>query len=99
MRLPVPPRDEQDRIVRVIDAESSRLDAATRGATQEIALVREYRTRLIADAVTGKLDVREAAAQLPDEVEEAEPLDDASVLAEGDGSEGALDATLDEVVA
>ena len=29
--------------------------------------MQEYRTRLIADVVTGKLDVREAAAQLPDE--------------------------------
>ena len=32
------------------------------------------RTRLIADVVTGKLDVREAAARLPDETEETEPL-------------------------
>jgi type I restriction enzyme, S subunit len=35
-----------------------------------VALVREYRTRLIADIVTGKLDVRDAAANLPDEAEE-----------------------------
>ena len=34
-------------------------------AEGEIALMREYRTRLTADLVTGKLDVREAAAQLP----------------------------------
>ena len=33
---------------------------------REIELVREYRTRLIADVVTGKLDVREAASILPD---------------------------------
>ena len=33
---------------------------------REIALVQEYRTRLTADIVTGKLDVREAAAKLPD---------------------------------
>ncbi len=39
-------------------------------------MLREYRTRLIADVVTGKLDVREAAARLPDEVEEPEPLDE-----------------------
>lgn len=32
----------------------------------EIALMQEYRTRLTADIVTGKLDVREAAAKLPD---------------------------------
>ena len=34
---------------------------------REIDLLREYRTRLIADVVTGKLDVREAAAKLPEE--------------------------------
>jgi type I restriction enzyme S subunit len=34
---------------------------------REIDLLREYRTRLVADVVTGKLDVREAAARLPDE--------------------------------
>ncbi|TAL82284.1 MAG: restriction endonuclease subunit S, partial [Candidimonas sp.] len=32
---------------------------------REIELLREYQTRLIADVVTGKLDVREAAARLP----------------------------------
>ncbi len=38
---------------------------------REIALMQEYRTRLTADLVTGKLDVREAAAKLP--VVDAEP--------------------------
>ena len=33
---------------------------------RQIALLEEYRTRLIADVVIGKLDVREAAAALPD---------------------------------
>ena len=33
----------------------------------EIELLREYRTRLVADVVTGKLDVRETAARLPEE--------------------------------
>ena len=42
-----------------------------RRARREIGLLREYRTRLIADVVTGKLDVREAAAKLPDELEAA----------------------------
>ena len=36
-------------------------------ARRQVELLQEYRTRLIADVVTGKLDVREAAAQLPDE--------------------------------
>jgi type I restriction enzyme S subunit len=34
---------------------------------REVILLREYRTRLVADVVTGKLDVREAALSLPEE--------------------------------
>jgi type I restriction enzyme S subunit len=54
-------------------------DVTISNADREIQLLREYRTRLIADVVTGKLDVREAAARLPDEAEEPEPLDEAEV--------------------
>ncbi len=34
---------------------------------RELQLIEEYHTRLFADVVTGKLDVREAAAELPEE--------------------------------
>ena len=53
-------------------------------AQREIALLREYRTRLIAEVVTGKLDVREAASRLPDEVEEPELHDETDALTEGE---------------
>ena len=43
------------------------IDAAITRARRQIELLREYRTRLIADVVTGKLDVRETTANLPDE--------------------------------
>jgi len=49
-------------------------------ALREIQLLHEYRTRLIADVVTGKLDVREAAARLPDEAEDPELLDKADAI-------------------
>ena len=77
------------------------LDAAVVHASARVALVIEYRTRLIADVVTGKLDVREAAAHLPDELEQAEPLDDSDALAEGDESEDDADSgrRVEEVVA
>jgi type I restriction enzyme S subunit len=45
-------------------------------ARREIALLREYRTGVIADVVTGQLDVRDAAEELSDEVDEEEPLDE-----------------------
>ena len=73
------------------------MSAAEESARREIDLLREYRTRLIADVVTGKLDVREAAARLPDEVEEPEPLDDTDALTEGDEEPADdLDAAIQE---
>lgn len=70
------------------------ISAAVERTHREISLLREYRTRLIADVVTGKLDVREAAARLPDEADEPEALQDADTLTEGDNDtdEADLDA-------
>ena len=60
-------------------------------------LLSEYRTRLIADVVTGKLDVRAVASKLPDEVEEPEPLDRAdTVINGGEEPNNGLDATSGE---
>lgn len=50
-----------------LDIDLSGVNTATTRLEREIDLLREYRTRLVADVVTGKLDVREAAARLPDE--------------------------------
>ena len=60
------------------------LSEAVAHAERETSLLREYRTRLIADVVTGKLDVCAAAARLPDEVEEPEPLDETDALTDGE---------------
>lgn len=56
-------------------------------ATKQIELMREYRTRLISDVVTGKFDVREAAANLPDEEVEAEPFDDTEAVTDEEAIE------------
>ncbi len=61
----LPPPDEQDSIVEHIERMTSNIDRQIRIIERQIALICEYRTRLIADVVTGKLDVREAAARLP----------------------------------
>ena len=52
----------------------------------KISLLGEYRTRLIADVVTGKLDVREAAARLPAEPEESDEPDILEELEEPNGA-------------
>ncbi|MEY4807779.1 MAG: hypothetical protein RLZZ206_2168 [Cyanobacteriota bacterium] len=67
--IAVAPPEEQEQIVKVQNEETGPLRAAIKQANREITLLREYRTRMIADLVTGKLDVREAASQLPDEVQ------------------------------
>lgn len=62
--VPVPPYSEQSAIVRHLELRKTRFEAAVEGARQQCDLFREYRARLIADVVTGKLDVREAAVSL-----------------------------------
>jgi type I restriction enzyme S subunit len=84
-RFPValpPTREEQRELVRYIEIESAPINKAGQHAQNEIALLRELRTRLISDVVTGKVDVREVAARLSDEAEEPEPFDEATVLSD-----------------
>jgi type I restriction enzyme S subunit len=63
--LALPPKREQEAVVERIGAETHPIEVAIDRLEREIELLREYRTRLVADVVTGKLDVREAAARLP----------------------------------
>jgi type I restriction enzyme, S subunit len=96
LRLPVPPLRDQRVIMKRISAVSGAIRSAVGRVESELNLMREYRTRLIADTVTGKIDVREAAAQLSGHVEEVEPLDDTDMLPE---SEADVDAALEDGVA
>ena len=64
-------RSEQEEIVAFIYSETAGLTIAKSRLEREIDLLREYRTRLVADVVTGKLNVREAAARLPEEAGES----------------------------
>jgi type I restriction enzyme S subunit len=78
-RAPRPPYEEQKAIVQELDRLLHPIENAITLAEREIALIREYRTRLTADVVTGQLDVRAAAASLPaldpDEPAAADPTD------------------------
>ncbi|WP_280495731.1 restriction endonuclease subunit S [Nocardia farcinica] len=62
----LPPLSEQDRIVDQIGVVARRTDAAIKRAEREIELLTEFRTRLVADVVTGQVDVRGVAASLPE---------------------------------
>ena len=87
VQVPLAPPAEAEAIAQSIDKATTGIDRAISRLEREIALLREYRTRLAADVVTGKLDVREAAAQLPDEapiesVEDDADLDDEAETAD-----------------
>ena len=90
--LPLPTVDEQESIIRWIKSISMQAERNAKLGDREIDLLHEYRTRLIADVVTGKLDVREAAAALP----EVDPLAkddlDGTIHDEENSNLGELDA-------
>ena len=71
-----PPIREQYLICDYVSSATQPTDIAIIRLENEIELLREYRTRLVADVVTGKLDVRQAAAQVPDEAPD-DPAEDA----------------------
>ena len=91
--IPLPPLSEQAAIVSHLDHETTHMDAARDRAQREIELLREYRTRLMADVVTGKLDVRAAAADLP----EGDETDVFDILDIDDVAEHELAPELEEV--
>jgi len=63
--IPIPSLPEQKAITHFLTHTNHRISKHRAAVRREIDLLHEYRTRLIADVVTGKLDVREAAAHLP----------------------------------
>ena len=67
LHIALPSKEEQQSILLALRQKIANIDAAITRARRQIELLREYRTRLIADVVTGKLDVRETAANLPEE--------------------------------
>ncbi|KYH33080.1 restriction endonuclease subunit S [Neomoorella mulderi] len=91
-KMPLPTKEEQTAIVEYLDAQTAKIDTAIAAARREIDLLREYRTRLISDVVTGKVDVREVAARLPEEpseedapwTDEEESAQDEALNGEGD---------------
>ena len=86
--IALPPVAEQRAILELVNGDGARIDAVVSRLQREIDLLREYRSRLVADVVTGKLDVREAAARLPDEAwpeiaeESIDETDTAELIAE-----------------
>jgi type I restriction enzyme S subunit len=95
----LPPQDEQAKIVRSLDSATGSVERAVVTTTKDISLMREYRSRLIADVVTGTLDVREAAARLPEGLEEPDEGDEVDTEADVEESSDAGDAVAAEAEA
>lgn len=74
--LCIPPLAEQVAIVEYLEKATADIDTAITRTRRQIELFQEYRNRLIADVVTGKLDVRDAVAQLPEDGDEVGLIDD-----------------------
>ncbi len=93
-RVVLPPLSEQLKLLTVIHEATKQVDTTIDHTQREIDLVREYRTRLIADVVTGKVDVRGVAASLGEEAgfdmssaEQDEAWDEEEALDGDDGEE------------
>lgn len=61
LKVCLPPLKEQDEIIAHIESEQARLALLKTKTERSIELLREHRTALITAAVTGKIDVRNAA--------------------------------------
>ena len=83
----LPPKPEQLAILSGLKSEMTPIDTAIQKAENEIELMREYRTRLISDVVTGQVDVRnvkcEGGSLNEDEFEDIEEVEEEIELPEG----------------
>jgi type I restriction enzyme, S subunit len=82
-----PSVSEQETIVEHVRRECAPLDTVISRLDREIDLLREYRTRLVADVVTGKLDVREPAARLPEDAAPGTSLDNVDATDETEAAD------------
>lgn len=87
--IPVPPIEEQHEIVEYIEQETEKIDLLKREVEKQIEYLREYRTRLISDVVTGQIDVRDVV--IPEYTPEADTEIDTDDIGE-DAEEVAEDA-------
>jgi len=75
-RFAFPPFSEQMDIVKYVDRKSAEIERTICRARSECGHLAEYSARLIADVVTGKLDVQGAVKSLPSEPDDHESMDE-----------------------
>lgn len=88
--LAIPDIEEQDSILSWISSAAHNLNSAISRTQLQIGLIREYRTRLIADVVTGKMDVRDIPVETvpeddaPEDLVESEEMEEALDVGEAE---------------
>ena len=92
----LPPVQEQILISNSLANDIAKVKRLMEQQQRQLQFFNEFRTRLITDVVTGKLDVREAASRLPDEVEEPEPREETDALTDGEEPTDDLDTAPEE---
>jgi type I restriction enzyme S subunit len=97
MRLTLPPVEEQAAIADFLGQATGTIAGMAEGNAHEIDLLHEYRNRLISDVVTGKLDVREEAACLPEDIEGPELSEEEEDVAQTE--EGLAGEDMEEALA
>ncbi len=85
--IPLPPYNEQIEIVRAIEIEEHKIKTVIDCLQQEIDVLKEFKKRLIADVVTGKIDVRSIEVSAFEYVEETAGSSDEDDRDMGDASE------------
>jgi type I restriction enzyme S subunit len=95
--LPIPPDIEQTRILDKLKIETDPLKLIVEKAYKEINLIREYHSRLIADVVTGRLDVRGVDLPTLLEAEPIEPEAEIEDVSEGEFNEESELVDVEEV--
>ena len=91
VKIALPPLSEQQQIVSHIEQETATINTTITKIEKEIALVEEYKTALIAEAVTGKIDVR--GYEVPEVLEEEtyEEIEDPDSYRDSMAAEDAAD--------
>lgn len=82
--FPVPPLEEQSQIVAYLDEQTEQINATITNKQHQIQTLQEFKTRLVSDVVTGKIDVR--GIEIPDyefTAEEADSDSEAEEMEEG----------------
>lgn len=86
-KLIIPPDEEIEHLLKGIEKETAIITKTIATIEKEIALVQEYRTALIAEAVTGKIDVREYNVPSFEEDKEYAEMEEEMGLVAEDGEE------------